>query len=147
MSQSAISAHIHETGESDFAVRIELRGHVLLGDEPEDAGGAGLGPAPYELLLAALGECTAMTVRWYARRMNWPLDRVEVDLTYRKIPPGESSGSTDLFTKEVTLHGSALSDDQRKRLIDVASKCPVQRTLEGASRILTTPKDAAVTTG
>lgn len=147
MSDSAISAHVRETGESGFAVRIELPGHVLLGDEPEEAGGAGLGPAPYDLLLAALGECTAMTVRWYARRMNWPLDRVEVDLTHRKIPSEKTSGTSDLFTKEITLHGDALSDDQRQRLIDIASKCPVQRTLERGSRIITTRKDAAVTAG
>lgn len=147
MSDSAISAHIRESGESDFAVWIELPEHVLLGDEPEEAGGAGLGPSPYELLLAALGECTAMTVRWYARRMNWPLDRVEVDLTHRKISSTEAVGPTDLFTKNVTLHGSALSDDQRQKLLDVASKCPVQRTLERTSKILTTQKDAAVSAG
>lgn len=142
MSESAISAHVRETGESSFAVRIALSGHVLLGDEPEEAGGRGLGPAPYELLLAALGECTAMTVRWYARRMNWPLERVEVDLTHRTAPAEDGSETTDLFTKAVALHGKALSDDQRQRLIDVASKCPVQRTLERASTIVTTRKDA-----
>lgn len=96
----------------------------MKGDEPVEAGGANLGPAPYDLLLAALGECTAMTVRWYAKQKDWPLEKVEVKISHQKID------KVDNFEKEVILHGSNLSDEQRKKLIEVAAKCPVQRTLE-----------------
>src|SRR5262245_28092570 len=75
-----VPAYVEETGESPFAVRIETGGHVLIGDEPVAEGGADLGPAPYQILTAALGECTAMTVRWYARKQGWPVDRVLVEV-------------------------------------------------------------------
>lgn len=125
------SATVIETGESAYAVAIEVSGYRWIGDEPVSAGGGGLGPNPYDTLLAALGECTAMTVRWYARRENWPLDKVEVSLTHRR------EGRTDVFDKVVTLHGAGLTDDQHRKLIEVAGKCPVQRTLEGAPVITT----------
>jgi putative redox protein len=129
--EKMIHAHAAETGESVFAVDIEVSGHSIKGDEPVDAGGKNLGPAPYDTLLAALGECTAMTVRWYARQQQWPLEKVEVTLTYHK------ENKQDIFTKDITLHGNALSEDQRKKLIEVAGKCPVQRTLEGTPVITT----------
>lgn len=122
--KSMIHAHIKETGESLFAVNIKVSGHTIKGDEPVDAHGGNLGPAPYDLLTAALGECTAMTVRWYAKKHNWPLDNVEVNMTHEKID------GVDVFTKEIIVHGDALSEEQRKKLIEVAAKCPVQRTLE-----------------
>lgn len=126
-----INAHIKETGESVFAVDIEVSGHAIKGDEPVDAGGANLGPAPYDLLLAALGECTAMTVRWYAKQKDWPLEKVEVKISHQKID------KVDNFEKEIIVHGENLSDEQRKKLIEVAAKCPVQRTLEGKVEIRT----------
>lgn len=126
-----ITAYVAETGESVFAVAIDVSGHRMKGDEPEEAGGKNLGPAPYDVLLAALGECTAMTVRWYARQQNWPLEKVEATLTHHK------ESRQDFFTKTITLHGAALSDEQRAKLIDVATKCPVQRTLEGTPVIRT----------
>jgi putative redox protein len=126
-----IRAHIEETGQSTFAVLINVSGHKFVGDEPEDAGGHNLGPAPYDTLLAALGECTAMTVRWYAQRQKWPLEKVEVNLTHHK------DNKQDVFSKKIILHGDQLSDDQRKTLIEIAAKCPVQRTLEGTPIIKT----------
>ena len=126
-----IHAHVAETGESAYAVAIEVSGHRWTGDEPVASGGGNLGPSPYDTLLAALGECTAMTVRWYALQEKWPLDNVEVRLTYHK------EGRQDIFTKAIILHGDSLSDEQRKKLMDVAGKCPVQRTLEGAPIIKT----------
>ena len=126
-----IAAHISETGESDFAVSIDVSGHTIKGDEPKDAGGKDLGPAPYDLLTAALGECTAMTVRWYALQQKWPLEKVEVKLTFQKID------KVGVFEKQVIVHGDKLTDDQRKKLVEVAAKCPVQRTLEGKIEIKT----------
>ena len=125
-----ISAKVAETGESAYAVDIEVSGYHLKGDETAPAGG-GLGPAPYDTLLAALGECTAMTVRWYALQQKWPLKKVEVNLTHHK------EGRQDVFEKTITLHGNALTTEQRTKLIDVAAKCPVQRTLEGTPVIRT----------
>jgi putative redox protein len=122
--EKQISAHVTETGESAYAVSISVSGHTLKGDEPISFGGGDLGPAPYDLLLAALGECTAMTVRWYAIGQKWPLEKVEVKLTHQKID------KVDTFEKQVIVHGDQLTLEQRQKLVDVAAKCPVQRTLE-----------------
>lgn len=79
-----VSAKLAETGESVYAVDIEVSGYHLKGDEPASAGGGNLGPAPYDTLLVALGECAAMTVRWYALQQKWLLEKVEVHLTHHK---------------------------------------------------------------
>lgn len=131
MSDKKITAYITETGKSKYAVEIEVNGHKLQGDEPESFGGGNTGPAPYDMLLAALGECTAMTVRWYAIQQKWPLEKVEVTLTHQKIE------KVDKFEKKISVHGAKLTDEQRQKLIDVAAKCPVQRTLEGKVEITT----------
>ena len=135
---SSISAHIEESGESAFAVFMEVSGHHLVGDEPVSAGGANLGPSPYDLLLAALGECTAMTVRWYAKRMNWPLDKVEVRMGHTKREVVGAGSKIDVFTKDILLHGPDLTQEQRDKLLDVAGKCPVQRSLLATPVIRTT---------
>jgi len=137
LNKDTTSAHIIETGESAFAVRIEVSGHHLTGDEPVAQGGSNLGPAPYDLLLAALGECTAMTVRWYARQQNWPLERVEVTLTHAKGGLEGTSAKADHFAKTIRISGKDLSEEQRQKLIAVAARCPVQRTLEGTPVITT----------
>lgn len=135
-------AHIVETGESPYAVDISVSGHRIKGDEPVSFGGGNLGPAPYDLLLSALGECTAMTVRWYAIQQKWPLEKVEVKLSHQKIdassiPEGEGkSGKIDVFEKQITIYGDSLTDEQRKKLYDVAAKCPVQRTLLSGSIVI-----------
>jgi putative redox protein len=117
-------ANIVETGQSLYAVDIDVSGFLLKGDEPVASGGGGIGPAPYDMLLAALGECTVMTVRWFAKEQKWPLEKVEATVTHQK------DGRTDVFTKKVTLHGDQLTPEQRAKLLDVANKCPVHRTLE-----------------
>lgn len=142
MTEETIAAHIEETGESTFAVSINVSGYTLTGDEPAAKGGGNLGPNPYDLLTAALGECTAMTIRWYARREKWPLDKVEVDITYKKQDAGDAGADkprkVDVFEKTIILHGDALTEEQRRKLIEVAAKCPVQRTLESDIVIKTT---------
>jgi putative redox protein len=137
LSEETTTAHIIETGESAFAVSIDVSGHSLVGDEPLTKGGGDLGPAPYDLLLAALGECTAMTVRWYARQQNWPLERVEVTLTHSKGGVEGKSAKTDHFTKTIRVTGKDLTEEQRDKLTAIASRCPVQRTLEGTPVITT----------
>ncbi|MDB5490554.1 MAG: osmotically inducible protein OsmC [Micavibrio sp.] len=131
MAENLRTAHVSENGESAFGVDITVSGFEIKGDEPIESGGGNLGPAPYDILLAALGECTCMTVRWYARQQNWPLEKVEVILTHHK------EGRTDHFTKDISLYGDSLSGEQREKLIEIAAKCPVQRTLEGTPVIAT----------
>jgi putative redox protein len=142
MSGNVTKAHVSETGESPFAVAITVSGFDLTGDEPEAAGGANLGPAPYDLLTAALAECTAMTVRWFARREGWPLEHVEVSLTHQKGGEGAASPRQDVVVKCIRLTGPELTDAQREKLVDIAARCPVQRTLEGTPLITTRCEEA-----
>lgn len=132
-----VEVTVSETGASPFAVRIETGGHSLIGDEPVAMGGADLGPSPYQMLAAALGECTTMTVRWFARQQQWPVDHIETDVTHEKAAVEGRPGKTDVFRKTVRIRGDALTGEQRTRLLDVAAKCPVHRTLENTSSIET----------
>lgn len=106
---------------------ITVRQHSLTADEPEDVGGADLGPDPYELLLSALGACTSMTVNLYAKRKGWPLEAVTVNLRHDKVP-GDDGRPKDQIHREVTFTGP-LDDEQRARLLDIANRCPVHQTL------------------
>jgi len=114
--------------------QITARAHELLVDEPLPVG-TDQGPTPYELLLAALGACTAMTVRLYAERKGWPLSSVEVRLSHERMHAEDCAdcdtreGFLDHITKHLTLHGE-LDDEQRTRLAEIAERCPVQRTLQ-----------------
>lgn len=121
---------------SPFAMTIEVSGHEILGDEPLDIGGLDLGPAPFDLLTAALAECTAMTVRWFARQQKWPLDHVDVVVEHEKSAVEGQTGKIDVFRKSVTVSGD-LTEDQRARLLAVAARCPVHKTLEGPVTITT----------
>jgi putative redox protein len=119
---------------SGFAQEIEVRGHRLRADEPASSGGTNLGPNPYDLLLAALGTCTSMTVSGYARRKLWPLERVTVRLQHGKIHAEDCDhcetkvGMLDRIGMQVELVGP-LTDDQRARLLQIARICPVHRSL------------------
>jgi putative redox protein len=121
-------------GATGFTQEIEAGRHRLVADEPTEAGGADAGPSPYDLLIAALGACTAMTVAMYARRKQWPLEAVTVRLTHGKIHARDCAdcetrdGMLDRIEREITLSG-ALSAEQRGRLIEIANRCPVHRTL------------------
>ncbi|MBW2376878.1 MAG: OsmC family protein [Deltaproteobacteria bacterium] len=103
-------------------------------DEPLDKGGTNLAPNPYELLLAALGACTSMTLKLYAGRKQWPLDAVRVTLRHDRVHAKDcedcdkDTGMIDVIEKELELEGD-LSDEQRERLLDIAARCPVHRTL------------------
>ncbi len=130
-----VTAHVTETGSSPFAVAITTAGHALVGDEPVASGGANLGPNPFALLTAALAECTAMTIRWYALREKWPLEHVEVTVTHQKGGPGTVSPKQDLFEKSISITGPDLTPEQHAKLLDISSRCPIQRTLEGTPLI------------
>jgi putative redox protein len=137
MAEKTTTAHITETGASPYAVAIEVSGHSLVGDEPLDFGGGNTGPAPYDLLTAALGECTAMTIRWYALQQKWPVEQVSVVMTHQKGGPEASSPRQDVFSKTITITGPDLTPEQHAKLIEIAAKCPVQRTIEGTPVIRT----------
>ena len=113
-----------------------------LADEPPEFGGTGRGMSPYQLVAAGLGACTSMTLRMYARRKGWPLSHIEVDVTHDKIHAEDCAecetrtGRIDRFQRVIRLEGS-LDDAQRKRLLEIADKCPVHRTLSHASVIET----------
>src|SRR5262245_11103923 len=117
-----------------FAQEISVGRHRLAGDEPSSAGGTDTGPNPYDLLLAALGSCTSMTVALYARRKQWPLEAVTVRLRHSQIHAADcescetKEGRLDRIDRDVELVGP-LSQEQRARLLEIANKCPVHRTL------------------
>jgi len=140
MTERTLNAIVRETKESAFATEIIVDGHTLKGDQSVAEGGKNLGPNPHELLLAALGECTAMTVRWYAMRHDIPLDAVDVTLTYRHDHLEGHSGLMDIFTKAVHFEGPSLTAEQRAKLLDVAGKCPIQRLMEGMPVIRTSER-------
>lgn len=111
-----------EGASTSFKNQIQVGRHLITADEPIAAGGGGEGPSPYELLISALGACTSMTVSVYARRKQWPLESVRVRLRHFK------EGTVDRIERELELFGQ-LTDEQRARLLDIANKCPVHRTL------------------
>mgnify|MGYP001061536057 CR=1 FL=1 len=114
--------------------------HHLLADEPEAYGGTDRGLSPYGFLSAGLGACTSMTIRMYARRKGWPLRHVSVDVNHDKVhaqdADSRSDSKADKFTRVVRLEGD-LTDDQRAKLMEIADKCPVHRTLERSSTVVT----------
>ncbi|MEA1015620.1 alpha/beta fold hydrolase [Sphingosinicella sp. LY1275] len=122
-----------ETGEGAFQVEVSAGGARFLADEPPEVGGLGSGPTPYDLLAAGLGACTAMTLRLYARGKQLPLDRVSVTVGHSRR---RDAAPADLFTRRLQLHGD-LTDAQRQRLVEIAEKCPVHRTLAGGAAVET----------
>jgi putative redox protein len=117
-----------------FAQEIQAGSHQFAGDEPLASGGTDTGPSPYDLLLAALGACTSMTVAMYARRKQWPLESVKVRLRHSKIHAADCAecetkeGMLDRIQLDLQLAG-ALTPEQRAKLVEIAGKCPVHRTL------------------
>ena len=136
-------AHI---GEERYRSDIYAGPHMLVSDEPRDAGGTDAGPNPYGLLTAALGACTTITLRMYADLKKLPLKGVKVRLTHDKIYAKDCAecetkeGKVDSFTREIELEGD-LTPEQRQRLLQIADKCPVHNTLSHVSRIATTLKE------
>ena len=123
---------VAETGGGRFQVQARAPSAAFLIDEPVSAGGLGSGPNPYDLLSAALGACTTMTIRLYADRKAWPLEHVQVCVQHHRA----TLKSRDLFDRAITLKGP-LDEAQRARLLEIAEKCPVHLTLTQGSEVQT----------
>ncbi|HJP33474.1 MAG TPA: bifunctional alpha/beta hydrolase/OsmC family protein [Candidatus Latescibacteria bacterium] len=129
-------------GREKYRADVRAAGHSLVADEPLSSGGGDLGPGPYDLLLASLGTCTAMTLRMYADRKGWDLQGVEVILEHDKIHARDCAecesrqGQVDQIEREITLTGE-LEPSQRQRLLEIADRCPVHRTLHGEVQVRT----------
>jgi uncharacterized OsmC-like protein len=138
--QGVVVVSERDTGR--FAQVVSAGRHQFVMDEPLSVGGDDDGPTPYDMLNAALGACTAMTVRMYARRKEWPLTSVRVALVHDKVHAADCEdcdsreGKVDRIVRVVELQGE-LDDAQRARLIEIADRCPVHRTLHSEVNIVT----------
>jgi uncharacterized OsmC-like protein/alpha/beta superfamily hydrolase len=131
---------VAETTQGTFLNHVVVGRHRLLADEPESVGGFDAGPSPYDLLAAALGACTSMTLRLYAQRKQLPLERVTVEVAHDRVHAAdaldERARRIDRFTRVLHLDGP-LDDAERHRMVEIADRCPVHRTLEQSSMIET----------
>ncbi|MBX7481297.1 bifunctional alpha/beta hydrolase/OsmC family protein [Qipengyuania qiaonensis] len=134
-----------KTGHGKFGTEVHTRTHHLIADEPRSYGGDDSGPTPYDLLTAALGTCTAMTMKMYADRKGWPLDGVTVQVTHERDHAGHCDHAKAMadgkriqaLHRRIALHGESLDEEQRQRIVEIADKCPVHQTLEGELHIVT----------
>lgn len=135
---------VASTGQGKFEQVLLDGRHSLIADEPASAGGADVGPGPYELLLMSLGSCTSMTLHLYATRKQWPLEQVVVRLRHSKVYAEDCEGCEsndkamiDRIDRAIEVIG-ALDPEQRSRLLQIANQCPVHRTLSSKIDIKTT---------
>lgn len=139
-SKSKVAASLN--GDDKFTTHLKLGDHYFLADEPTSFGGNNFGPSPYELLSSALASCTVMTIQMYARRKKWKVENVTCHIDYSKEHAvdcencEDSSAKIDTFKREIKLEGD-LTIEQKKRLLEIADRCPVHRTLETKTQIIT----------
>jgi putative redox protein len=137
-----MSRSVVVTGSSGLLQNISVGPHLFQADEPIEFGGNDAGPDPYELFLAGLGACTGMTIRMYAERKGWPLQDIRVRLAYSRIHAEDckecdsSEAMIDQIEREIEFTGE-LSVEQRQKLLDIANRCPVHRTLTSQVQIHT----------
>jgi putative redox protein len=124
-----------------FRTEVEAGPHRWVLDEPLDLGGAGEGPTPYDMLASALGGCTAMTLHYYAKRETFPLEAVDVTVTHDRqhvkdcVDCMTASGYIHRFRVEIRLHGPELTEAQRTKLLEIAHRCPVTKTLQAEIKV------------
>jgi putative redox protein len=135
--------HVIVNGDAKgFAQKVQVGAHRLTTDEPASYGGSDSGPSPYDLILAALGSCTSMTIGLYARKRSWPVEKISVSLWHSKIHAQDcddcetKEGRIDRIEMEIHLDGT-LTDEQRAKLMEIAEKCPVHQTLTSEINIKT----------
>jgi len=130
---------VARTESGGLRTEVLAGGHPLVADEPASVGGTDEGPSPYDLLAAGLAACTSMTLRMYADRKGWPLEAATVRVLHEKVHADDAvtgGGKLDRFTREIAVEGD-LDDDQRQRLVEIAERCPVHRTLHGDPEVVT----------
>jgi putative redox protein len=132
-------AACHDRGKGKLQAQVAVGGVSFPADEPIEAGGGATGPSPHDLLAAGLAACTTLTVRLYADHKDWPVERIHVAVEHVRE---EGATPQDLFRRQVQFVGP-LDDAQRERLVQIAERCPVHRTLTAGSRIETTAAAAA----
>ena len=123
----------------NFTTDLKLGNHYMKGDEPAEVGGNDFGPNPYEFVSGGLAACTAMTIRMYANRKEWDVQQIKVYINHKKESRKDDEGKTqkiDVFQRDIGLEGD-LDDKQRKRLVEIANKCPVHRTLHNEVEVIT----------
>ncbi len=132
---------VRENKKGVYVRDISIGNHVVVADEPSEVGGNDLGPSPYELLLASLGTCTSITTRMYANYKKIPLDNIIVKLKHEKVHADDckncenDNAKIDRISLSLTLEGN-LSQEQRDKLLEIANKCPVHRTLTSSVQII-----------
>ncbi|HSM35052.1 MAG TPA: bifunctional alpha/beta hydrolase/OsmC family protein [Longimicrobiales bacterium] len=137
------SGVVSRTPEVGYRTDLVAGPHTLVADEPVAVGGTDEGPTPYDLLAAALGACTGMTLRMYADRKEWPLEEVLVKVTHGRVHAEHGGACEDpgscieAMRREIRIEGPDLDATQRERLLEIADRCPVHRTLEGGVKIST----------
>ena len=132
MHDSPTTLTVSENGRGPYQQNVSAGRHMLVADEPQAMGGDDAGLAPFDFLLAALGSCTSITLRMYAQRKNLPLTQVSVALSHEKIDV--DGHKVDRIERNITLIGD-LSAEQRERLLEIANKCPMYRTLQSDIKI------------
>ena len=136
----AASGVVIDIGRGNYRTEIVAAGHALVADEPESLGGTDAGPGPYELLLSAVGACKAITMRMYADRKGWALERAVLSLRHDRRHPEDCEDCDDPAARidhidvEIQLVGD-LDGAQRARLLEIADRCPVHRTITGELRV------------
>lgn len=129
--------------EENFKTDITARSHTLRADEPTDKGGDDTGPTPYELLLASIGACSAITMRLYAQRKGWPLEGVEIEIGHERVHADdcvecekkEGRAYVDVIKKRFLLKGD-LTREQKARIAEIGGRCPVQKTVENGAHFI-----------
>jgi len=133
---------IEDTGLGLFQVEVRAQGASFLSDEPVSSGGLASGPGPFDLLGAALGACTVMTVKLYARRNSIAVSRVQVVITHQR----DHESRRDVFERSIFIDAEATADEM-KQLLAAADRCPVSRTLSAGADIVSTHSQTAIATG
>jgi len=132
-----------QTGHGRFGTEVHTKTHRFIADEPRSYGGDDTGPTPYDLLLAALGTCTAMTMKMYAQRKKWPFEGARIHVTHERDHRADCEKALDehvrveALNRTIEVIGDDLTEEQRARIVEIADRCPVHRTLEGQLHIHT----------
>jgi putative redox protein len=130
----AVNVQVFENGHGPYSNTVTSGAHTLNADEPADMGGLDSGPNPYDFVAIGLGACTSMTLRMYADRKGWDVGKIHVTVTHHK----DADTKRDVFTRTIAFSSASLTEDSLTRLLEIADKCPVHKTLSESALITTT---------